>query len=288
MATDASTPLPFTFNDLVRKGGLDLKAVRFMRHQDSSAKKGRTPYELWRDNRAEFDRFQSSHALPVHRTLKTSTHWASFVRTPQGGTMFIGFYCARYIGLNSNDELSATSDAIFEAGSLYMYEVIPDPFLAEYVGRIFIDWGKGDRAFVQLASSQEKPILEITREYSDPVFPGYLQFTQNLSQVLLLPRSWIDMLMFAQGVYVLTCPRTKELYVGSASGAGGFFSRWKEYALTGHGGNVQLKSRESSDYQVAILEVAGSAANSDDIIAMESRWKEKLQTRAKGFGLNSN
>ena len=58
-----------------------------------------------------------------------------------------------------------------------------------------------------------------------------------------------------------------------------------QYALTGHGENVQLKSREPSDYQVAILEVAGT---NSDLGKMESAWKQKFQTREKGFGLNSN
>ena len=96
------------------------------------------------------------------------------------------------------------------------------------------------------------------------------------------------MLKAARGIYVLTCPKKKELYIGSAYGADGFYGRWMEYARTGHGGNVQLKSREPSDYQVSILEVAGSAQTSDDVLALESHWKDKLQTRERGFGLNSN
>jgi hypothetical protein len=36
----------------------------------------------------------------------------------------------------------------------------------------------------------------------------------------------------------------------------------------GHGGNLGLKSRDATDYQVSILEVAGSAATFEKIIAM--------------------
>jgi hypothetical protein len=59
-----------------------------------------------------------------------------------------------------------------------------------------------------------------------------------------------------------------------------------EYVVTGHGGNIALKSREYSDYQVSILEVAGSASNIDDILRMESRWKDKLQSREMGLNRN--
>jgi len=41
-----------------------------------------------------------------------------------------------------------------------------------------------------------------------------------------------------------------------------------QYFRTGHGGNIGLKSRDPSDYQVAILEVAGTAADHKDILAM--------------------
>ena len=55
------------------------------------------------------------------------------------------------------------------------------------------------------------------------------------------------------------------------------------YAATGHGGNIRLKNREKSDYQVSILEVAGSGSTPDDILRMESRWKQKLQSREMGL-----
>ena len=88
---------------------------------------------------------------------------------------------------------------------------------------------------------------------------------------------WIAALRAARGVYVLTCRRTKKIYIGSATSDEGFFGRWSEYARDGHGGNIQLKSRDRNDYQVSILEVAGSANTTQDILIMESRWKNKLQ-----------
>ncbi|MBI5692385.1 MAG: hypothetical protein HZC55_20070 [Verrucomicrobia bacterium] len=42
----------------------------------------------------------------------------------------------------------------------------------------------------------------------------------------------------------------------------------------------------SSDYQVTVLEVAASSVQVEELMAMESRWKEKLGTRE--FGLNAN
>lgn len=88
------------------------------------------------------------------------------------------------------------------------------------------------------------------------------------------------------GVYLLTCPKTKEQYVGSATGGDGFWGRWQDYILTGHGGNIALKKRNPSDYQVSILEVAGTAVTIEDIKNMEEKWKSKLQNRVMGLNRN--
>lgn len=117
-------------------------------------------------------------------------------------------------------------------------------------------------------------------------FPGFSAFVEPLSRILSLPHAWRQVLTANKGVYLLTCPDTKEVYVGSASGADGFLGRWTDYALNGHGGNVVLKRRAPSDYRVSILEVAGSQASDRDILALEEIWKLKLQSRE--MGLNAN
>jgi hypothetical protein len=85
---------------------------------------------------------------------------------------------------------------------------------------------------------------------------------------------------------LLTCPKSGRQYVGSASGETGFWGRWEEYVASGHGGNRLMRDVPASDYQVTVLEVAASSATVNDLLAMESRWKDKLLSRQ--FGLNAN
>ena len=165
------------------------------------------------------------------------------------------------------------------------YECKLRPELSEFTGRLVIDWGPGTRSWGQKGTT-DKPIVELLRAFEEPAFPGYLEIVESLSAIPTLPGRWVDFLRQGKGIYLLTCPRTKEQYVGKADGADGFWGRWLNYATTGDGGNVRLKSRERSDYQVSILEIAGSAATADDILRMEMRWKAKLQTRE--MGLNGN
>jgi len=161
--------------------------------------------------------------------------------------------------------------------------------LRAYIGLLYIDWGggaSGKRAWRQRADNQTKPITELHLAGAWLPFPGFSAFIKPLSEILSLPPTWKQVLAATKGIYLLTCPDTKEVYVGSASGADGFLGRWTEYALNGHGGNVVLKRRQPSDYRVSILEVAGSQASDTDILALEARWKMKLQSRE--MGLNAN
>ena len=95
---------------------------------------------------------------------------------------------------------------------------------------------------------------------------------------------WQDRLSGCAGVYLLVHPDTGRQYVGSATGAEGFLGRWLSYAADGHGGNEMLRplSREGiPSYQISILEVAGSAMTTEDILQREATWKERLGARAE-------
>ncbi|MDE8346984.1 MAG: GIY-YIG nuclease family protein [Acidocella sp.] len=274
------------FNSLLSQYALDPANTILLRHQDSRAARGRTPYELWRDNRPAFDRYQSTQRIKNRDKFSRASVWASFVGTPNGETMLVGIYEAKYAHVITEDTPWPHADGIDLAGTCDLYELHPDQRLADLRGKLFIEWGEGLRSWVQRADRQNKAITELRPEFKEPDFPGFLNLIEPLSKIAGFPKSWIEALKHASGVYLLTCPKTKEQYVGSAYGDEGFWHRWMEYVTTGHGGNVSLKSREPSDYQISILEIAGSSAQVEDILNMEVKWKVKLQSRE--MGLNKN
>jgi len=47
-----------------------------------------------------------------------------------------------------------------------------------------------------------------------------------------------------------------------------------------------VRSRDPSDYQVSILEVAGTSTSEEELMTMEARWKMKLQSREMGLNRN--
>lgn len=205
---------------------------------------------------------------------------------PGPETLFVGLYSAELVRPLRADRPHPVTGGVEPAGSCNLYRLTLSPILQEYAGRLWIEWDKGYRTWIQRGDRKPKPVVELRRTFGEDAFPGFAALILDLSQIETLPASWMAALSATRGIYLLTCPRTREQYVGMASGAGGFLARWREYWSTGHGGNVGLKSRDPSDYQVSILETVGNSATDADLMALEIRWKNKLQSREMGINRN--
>lgn len=186
-----------------------------MRHKDDErALPGRTIYELWRDNRGDFERYQAQQDPRTHAIVRDSSRWASFVATPQGETMFVGLYDVRYLGPSETELVSPPSGDVHSPGSQHVYETNKNPALNSYEGRLFVAWGthaSAYRAWCQHAARHDKPIVEIKKTFSEPAFPGYLNFIDVITRIPALPLSWIEALKNAQGVYVTNVPAHKRV-----------------------------------------------------------------------------
>lgn len=274
------------FTDLLTKAGFEPSSVRLLRHQTRTPA-GRTPYLLWRDRRDAFDDYQGVQTANNRSSLAVPL-WASFVVPPTGGTLFAGIYGAKRVGpVHPGWVDPLTGFPVGDsANRLDRYATNQMPQLEDYIGRLWIEWGAGARSWIQRPDRQNKQIVELTRSFREDAFPGYTHFLTNVSEVPGLPMTWVAALRAARGVYLLASAKTREQYVGSATGEAGFYGRWLNYAADGNGGNIGLKSNEPNDYQVSILEVCGSATTADEIIAVEQLWKRKLMSREMGLNRN--
>lgn len=282
------------FNALLKDVGIDPAEVRLLRHQTGKVR-GKTPYTLWRDDLAAFERYQTvQNGAPREQAKLRARYWASFVVTPSGATMFVGLYEPTVLGPTPAGMIDPLSHALVgESNGVIVpcdqYACPKSALLSDYTGRLFIHWGdsaSASRAWVQRADNQDKVIVELTRSFQEEAFPGFTKLIRPLSEIETMPATWQEVLRASKGVYLLACPRTREHYVGSASGEDGFLGRWRSYVATGHGGNVGLRGRDPSDYLVSILEVAGSNATIEDIVALETVWKLKLHSRDIGLNFN--
>jgi hypothetical protein len=63
--------------------------------------------------------------------------------------------------------------------------------------------------------------------------------------------------------------------------------RWLNYAKTGDGGNKLLRLRKPDNLHFSILQRVSPDMVPEDVIRLESTWKDRLHTRGE-FGLNVN
>jgi hypothetical protein len=275
--------MPITFNMVIKAEGIDPRDVHLARHHDTRPECKITPYELWRrdlrDNTTlleEYQNIQSTAQFPIGKLL------ASFVRTRDGKTLFVGLFAVNSKGVTDEGVIDPCSG--LPRPGLIHYDMSRDDRLKDMQGRLVVDWGKGYIAWHQLAGRNDKRVIEILPDREDDAqFPGSFHFKWKLSEIAYIPSAWQSRLSEMKGVYVLTSIANRDHYVGSATGKGGFFERWMGHAKVG-GDAVGFKARAPGDYQVSILEVASGFETADDIVRRENAWMEKLQSR--GMGIN--
>ncbi len=181
--------------------------------------------------------------------------------------------------------------------SSVFYDLERDKRFDDLRDRIIIDWGTAYRTWVQKASN--KPVLELQEPGRRlPPFDDYLEFSVSYADLKNLfaneeaHREWRARLGAVAGVYLILAEGTGNLYVGSASGEGGIWARWREYAKTGHGGNKLLRelTKAGSDYptrfRFSVLQVLPKSMSRDEVLRREAIYKAKLGSRA--MGLNAN
>lgn len=66
---------------LLSAAKIDPVDVRLLRHKNQRAIKGRSPYEMWRDDREQFELYQSTQKLR-NRPYPKGKLWAAFIGTP--------------------------------------------------------------------------------------------------------------------------------------------------------------------------------------------------------------
>ncbi len=273
------------FNSLLTAAGLDPTKIRLVRHRHKQRYQ-RAVYldAIRRDQR--FEQYQAGQDNPtVIRQIRSAEILACFVVDPGGETVFVGLWKVNGSRKGHSPDPYKPSAEPRSSGVIIKMERMLT--LDDYCGRIVVDWGGGERAWVQYAHRRDKLILEVRRRAEEPHFPGFLRFSCGLHEVDALPTSWLEPLRTCRGVYLLIHRETGAQYVGSATGSDGFLGRWRCYA-DGHGGNVGLKelAHPADHYDLRILETVGSAATLEDVCDLESLWKEKLGSRVQGLNRN--
>lgn len=182
----------------------------------------------------------------------------------------------------------------------YIYTTEQMDMAEEFIGRLVVRFEKDFRAsYLKLENHYERFLVsEILRERIAVMqFLGYenvnIKFEDLKSVFYSNEVTWKTALENAKGIYLITDIKNGKHYVGSAYGEEALWTRWMQYANTGHGGNAELRQLlkvKGDDYvkyfRFSILEIRDKTTNTDEIIRRENHWKEILLTRE--FGYNQN
>lgn len=127
-------------------------------------------------------------------------------------------------------------------------------------------------------------------------FPGFKNVDISFGELSVIARqsipSWVAALQSVAGVYLISDGETGKLYVGSATGVGGIWSRWCEY-LNGHGDNVRLREliseggvQRAENFRFSVLEIADTHTSPEEVLKRERHWKDVLLSRLHGHNAN--
>jgi hypothetical protein len=182
------------------------------------------------------------------------------------------------------------------------YTVELDQQYSEYIGRLLIHY-PGPRVrgrAVNLEKHYSNLIVSqvFDKPYSGEAFCGYENIAHGFSQLESIfkqsKQDWKAALENVKGVYLIVDKKNGKMYVGSAYGDLGIWSRWSCYIGTGHGWNDELTKLikdngiqyARDNFQFSILEYRSMKTDDQVIIDREQYWKKILLSSS--FGYNKN
>lgn len=279
------------FIELIRASGFvaDTRKVKLVRHKGDALDMDQLRNEGW------FETYQCFQGKPV---FDGCTHIISVIGEDATASRFVGIYEVQ--GRTTASSIQLPEHCPYPqwgTGSKVFYTLRKCSGFEDLEDRVVIDWGKGALAWHQWLT--DRTIMEI-RPKGRALAPFrdflrvHLSFDDlcNLAAQPAAHKDWVAALAAVGGIYLIVDSMTGAQYVGSATGNGGIWQRWCDYAKTGHGGNLRLHElcRENiaraRHFRFSILETFSRSLARDEAIRVESFFKQKLGTRV--FGLNAN
>lgn len=201
---------------------------------------------------------------------------------------------ARFIGIYKVNGVTKKTD---KEGEAFFYDLEEVSGFENLKERIIIDWGKGTTSWHQWYEN-EKEVVEIKfrPDLNYKQFKNYDDIFLTYSELQEIVRheykDWKIPLSATNAIYLILDKETGKQYVGSTYGGDGIWGRWTNYAKNGNGGNKLLteltktNKNYANNFQWSILTTLPKTITKDEAIVIETKYKNKLGSRA--FGLNSN
>lgn len=286
------------FDDFLIKEGIDPRSVMVMRHRPSEKVLRDVLPWLAEEQPDVYNAYQSEHGEKVEKALGNAAYLASFIGHEAGRALFVGIYSvAGSRRISIPDFWKVPQVQILRTFGIrgpaegrcpLWFDLRHSSHLNSLKGRLIIDWPGIERSWWRWADRNHFAVHAI-REESLLVRPMLEWHAMTLSwqELQVLPASWKNRLSQWRGIYFIFDKSALKGYVGSACGTDNLLGRWMDYAVTGHGGNRLLRTRNPEDFSFSILQRVSPDMERDEINRLESSWKDRLHTRAP-IGLNDN
>lgn len=290
-------------NDLFLAKGIDPQQVLVLRHRPSEPELNKVLPWLAAEKPEIFNAYQQTQSEKLEKAMVGAAYIASFIGREAGKALFVGLYSIgashpltfeQYWRVPAYAELKTKFGMVgpkpIEGGrsSILWFDLVPTDFYPAWKGKLIVHWPPPERSWWRRAHRNEMPVLAILQ---DSALDGKLQSWDEINfswaELAILPTRLKSALSQWRGIYYIFDTCDGKGYVGSAYGDGNLLGRWLTYAASGHGGNTQLRKRDPKNFRFTILQRVSPDMDADDVIRLESTWKERLHTR-QPFGLNDN
>ncbi len=287
-----------TLDTLLEKAGISAKSVVVFRHRPPEARLGQLLPSFAAERPELFAAYQSVQGGQAAAMLRGATVLASFIGQEGGRATFAGLFAieasrtasaAEIRAMEHMPELIALGMPLAPAGGplAILFTLTPLPFFTDWIGRLVIDWPARGINWKLRADRSVFPIRAIYDEsrFIDAM-PKWSELTLAWGELALLPQTWRANLAQWRGVYFIFDTDRKLGYVGSAAGGENILGRWRDYAASGHGGNVRLRESRPESLRFSILELTAPSLPIEEVIKAENAWKHRLHTRELGLNIN--
>lgn len=285
-----------TLNTLLEGAGISPSEVIVARHTPKEPSLRRVIRSIVAERPDLFRTFQSVQAERLEGAMTRRGWMASFLDDGPTGAIFAGLFQvgvgrrvsqAEFQAEPGNAELLALGmDETWTRDPL-MFPMSDCEELSGWIGKLCIAWPGNARSWWRLA---DRNVFTVEALHAESAFsrgmPPWEEIVLSWGELQLLPASWRARLSEWRGIYYIFDAKRERGYVGSAYGSENLLGRWRNYAVSGHGGNVELRASHAPDLRFSILQRTSPDMLPEDVIALEGRWKSRLHTRAHGLNVN--
>jgi hypothetical protein len=300
---DTNGRLKMNLKDLLLGENIDPQHVLVLRHRPLEPELNKVLPWLAAERPDVFNACQQSQTKQVEGEMTRAAYVAAFIGHEPGKALFVGLYSVEgwkpitpkeYWQIPANVELRSFGHEGFteesSRSSILWFDLALTDFYAHWKGKLIVGWPRLDKNWHRWAykPKNEMPVLTILEESAlDTAMPEWDAIDFTWDELGVLPKRLKSKLSEWRGIYYIFDTSDGKGYVGSAYGEDNLLGRWLSYAAGGYKGVHLLRQRDPRNFRFAILQRVSPDEKPDDVIRLESSWKQRLHTR-QPYGLNDN